>query len=426
MKVLIIGSGGREHAIGRQLQGSEALEALYFVPGNPGTAQIGTNLDGKDTDLPGLLSLAKTHDIDLTIVGPEAPLVAGIVDLFEANNLPILGPSKAAAQIEGSKQWAKAFMQEYGIPTAAYEPFDDYDRAASYVKAQTQFPLVVKADGLAAGKGVVVAQTQDEALDALRYCLKEDGFAEAGAQVVIESFLTGQEASIFAFCDGDTCQPMVPAQDHKPIFDQDKGPNTGGMGAYSPAPLVSKEIEQKVLEQVFKPAMAGFKDRGCPYKGILYAGLMIDGDTVNVVEFNARFGDPETQVVLPRLRSDLLEVCQACVAGTLDQVSLSWRESSVVCVVMASKGYPGAYEKGKLIQGIDLANESANCHVIHAGTRLNQENAYETNGGRVLGVVAMATALEQAIQLAYEAVKQIDFDGAYYRHDIAAKALKPV
>ena len=424
MKILVIGSGGREHALGLALNQSPRCSALFFAPGNAGTAQLGKNVDINDSDISALLDFAKNEEIDLTMVGPEAPLVAGIVDTFTEAGLAIVGPSKAAAQLEGSKDWAKAFMKRHAIPTAAYETFTDYDSSLAYIKKRDTYPIVIKADGLAAGKGVTVATDYEMANTALKDCFLDQKFAEAGAKVVIEDFLTGQEASIFAFTDGKSILPMTPAQDHKAIFDGDKGPNTGGMGAYSPAPLVTTEIEKKVYEAVFLPLLKGFQSEGISYKGIVYAGLMIDGDDVNIVEFNVRFGDPETQVVLPRLKTDLVGILDAICKETLGDIRLEWKPESAVGVVLASGGYPDAYEKGKEISGLDVSIDGA--QVIHAGTKLDDQQRVLSNGGRVLCVVAMKNNLKEAIDLAYQAVDEISFDGKYNRTDIGFKAFKHV
>ena len=363
---------------------------------------------------------ARDENVDLTFVGPEAPLALGIEDVFRQSGLILIGPSKEAAQLESSKAWAKALMVECQIPTASYQEFEGYDSAKTYIQTQT-YPLVIKADGLAAGKGVTVAQTIEDADQALRACFIDDVFNEAGNKVIIESFLEGEEASIFAFTDGDTVRPMVPAQDHKQIFDGDKGPNTGGMGAYSPAPVVTNALYQQTIDQVFLPLIDGFKRRGIEYKGILYAGLMVYQGQVSVVEFNARFGDPETQVVLPRLQTDLLEILIAISQKRLADIQLQWVEKSVACVVMAAGGYPAQYEKGNVISGIDQADALEGTHVIQAGTKVEDDHIV-TNGGRVLGVVSEGNDISSAVKQAYNGIELISFDGHYYRKDIAFKA----
>ncbi len=420
MKVLVIGSGGREHALALSLTQSAHLSSLYIAPGNAGTAQLGQNISINETDISSLLRFVDQESIDLTIVGPEAPLVAGIANQFHEKGHPIIGPSKMGAQLEGAKSWAKSKMKKWGIPTASYEVFSDYETALSYIKT-CPYPIVIKADGLAAGKGVSVVESQNAAQKALHDCFIDHKFAEAGSQVVIESFLQGDEASIFAFTDGQTIVPMVAAQDHKAIYDGDKGPNTGGMGAYSPTPLVTETIYQKVISQVFTPLIKGFQQDNIDYVGIVYAGLMIKGDEINVVEFNVRFGDPETQVVLPRLKTDLLDIFIAMTEKRLSEITIDWSDTAVVDVVLASEGYPEEYEKGKFITGIDQCNDIDGCHVIHAGT-INENECLLTNGGRVLAVVAQDNDLETAIEKAYKGVNAIQFQGKYFRTDIAYKA----
>jgi len=424
MSVLIIGSGGREHAIGLKLKEQNPEVPLYFAPGNAGTAELGTNLAISDSNISELLDFASSNKIHLTIVGPEAPLVLGIVDEFEKEGLRVVGPSKAAAQLEGSKEWAKNLMKKYKIPTAAFEVFTDYDSAKHYLTQRNVYPIVIKADGLAAGKGVTVAFSEEEALAALKTCFLDKAFNEAGLKVVIEDFLEGQEASIFAFTDGHCILPMSPAQDHKAVFDGDKGPNTGGMGAYSPAPLVTEAIQEQVLQTVFKPLLNAFKQEGLAYKGIVYAGLMINkaGDA-SIVEFNVRFGDPETQIVLPRLSTNLLALFNAVADETLSDFTLEWTNESSVCVVLASSGYPGAYEKGKEITGIeDVKKANPKSHVVHAGTKLENGKVL-SNGGRVLAVVASADNLKDAIDSVYSSVEKVQFENKTFRTDIAQKGL---
>lgn len=422
LKILIIGSGGREHSIGLKLAKSPRKPSLYFAPGNAGTAEIGQNIPIKDSEIEKLLTFAIDTKIDMTIVGPETPLVDGIVDLFEQQNKVIIGPNKIAAQIEGSKEWAKNFMKKHNVPTAAYEVFTELSPAKTYILKTKQYPIVIKADGLAAGKGVTVAGNESEALRALSECFEDQKFGTAGHKVVIEEFLQGEEASIFAFCDGKTILPMSAAQDHKAIFDGDKGPNTGGMGAYCPAPIASQKVLDQVNKLVFERMQAGFIKDGITYKGILYAGLMINkSEDVSIVEFNCRFGDPETQVVLPRLKNDLIDVFEHIHAGTLNQVTLEWHDTHVVDVVLAAGGYPNDYEKGKEIHGLDT-EFSANTHIVHAGTK--QENTKVlSNGGRVLAVVSEGKTLKDAIETVYSDIKKIRFEGMYFRKDIGFKAL---
>lgn len=422
MKILVIGSGGREHSLGIKLQDSRHKPTLFFAPGNAGTASLGTNLNISDSDIAGLLDYATDNAIDLAVVGPEKPLVLGIVDVFQEKGIPIIGPDKVAAQLEGSKAWAKAFMTRHHIPTAAYEHFSDYESAVNYLQDKQTYPIVIKADGLAAGKGVTIAENLDHALSALKDCFIDQRFADAGKSVVIEDFLKGEEASIFAFVDGDTIRPMTPAQDHKAIFDGDKGPNTGGMGAYSPAPLVTPEIETRVFETIFEPVLAGFKSENICYKGILYAGLMIHEGIPSIVEFNVRFGDPETQVVLPRLENDLVDIFLAIINQDLKNITLSWTTNFSVCVVLASGGYPGSYDKDIPIHGAESETQNGS-HVVHAGTARNKEGQLVTNGGRVLGVVSCHASLPEAISKTYQAASEINFQNMYHRTDIGSKAL---
>ncbi len=423
MKILLIGSGGREHAIAYKLATSTKCKKLFIAPGNPGTFQCGENVPIAADNISELLAFAKDNQIDLTFVGPEVPLAMGIVDAFEAYNLCIIGPNKVASQLESSKAWAKAKYKQYGIPTAQYQEFIDYDSALAYVQSNKKYPMVIKADGLAAGKGVTIAVDFDMAQKALSDCFLDQVFEEAGACVVIEDFLEGEEASLFAFTDGKTVIPMISAQDHKAIYDGDQGPNTGGMGAYSPAPVFTEDVKTKVMDQILTPLITGFQSDGIEYKGVLYAGLMIDSSgNPSVVEFNIRFGDPETQIVLPKLTTDLLDVFIAISKGELDQIELSWKEGFSVCVVMAASGYPGNYEKGHEISGLnDSADDQS--YVFHAGTKQSDSGHYLTNGGRVLNVCADGKSLEGAISSAYKRLSRITFDGAYFRKDIAQKGL---
>ncbi len=411
MKVLLIGSGGREHSIALKLSQSPRLTQLYIAPGNPGTEQVGINVPIGETQIDELIQFAKKEKIDLTFVGPEGPLAAGIVDRFQAEKLAIVGPDLKGAQLESSKKWAKEIMIKNHIPTAAYQAFTDLDSALGYLR---HFPVVIKADGLAAGKGVTIALSFDEARQALEDCFLNSKFGQAGNQVVIEEFLTGDEASILAFTDGKTILAMAPAQDHKAIFDGDKGPNTGGMGSYCPAPLVTPALEKEVLETVFKPLLKGLQQEGITYKGIIYAGLMICKGKPYVIEFNARFGDPETQVVLPQLKTDLLDIFVAMNEGKLDQIRLEWADTTTVCVVLASKGYPGEFEKGKIIRGLHPG-------VIHAGTLRQAQGTVVTNGGRVLGVIGQDKEMGKAIEKAYQEAEKIQFEGKYFRTDIGKR-----
>lgn len=420
MNVLVIGGGGREHTIVWKLLQSPKVKKVYCAPGNGGTAQIAQNVPIDVNDFAALAQFVKDEGIDLTVVGPEDPLLGGIVDFFEERSLPIFGPNGRAAMIEGSKSFAKKLMMRYNIPTSAYESFIDYESALAYVREQGA-PIVIKADGLAAGKGVVVAETLEEAEAALRQIMKENVFGEAGARVVVEECMRGEELSLLSFVDGATVKPMITSQDHKRIFNDDRGPNTGGMGTYAPVPHMSEELVQQIVETIVQPMAAGMAADGIPFKGVLYTGLMITEQGPKVVEFNARFGDPETQVILPLLETDLLDIVVATIKGELDAVDVQWKKESAVCVVMAAPGYPGEYPKGAPIRGLERAG--ANVTVFHAGTKATEEGIV-TSGGRVLGVTATGADLSQARDAAYEAVQAISFDGAHYRTDIAAKALR--
>ncbi len=422
MKVLVIGGGGREHAIVWKLSQSKSVDKIYCCPGNAGIAEIAECIDVNQDDFRSLLDFVKYEWIDLTIVGPEAPLSKGIVDLFEKDGRRILGPTKAAARLESSKVFSKNLMRSHGIPTADYRVFTSYLHAEEYVKFKGA-PIVLKADGLAAGKGVFVAASVDEAMDALKQIMKDRVFGEAGDRVLIEDCLRGEEASFMAFTDGKTIVPMVSSQDHKRIFDNDQGPNTGGMGAYSPAPVITEELQTVVMEKVMKQTIRALKAEGITYKGILYAGLMIDKGKPYVLEFNCRFGDPETQPVLSRLESDLMEVAMAVTDEKLSEITVEWKKDPSVCVVLSSEGYPGKYRKGDAITGIDAANRLEGVHVFHAGTAF-KDNDTVTSGGRVLGVTATGNTIAAAKKRAYEAVEKIHFRGMHYRKDIAGRALQ--
>lgn len=425
MNILLLGSGGREHTLAWKLAQSPLAEKIFVIPGNPGIAAVQKCECVKTVsmeDNQALLQFAQEQKIELVVVGPEVPLMNGVVDTFEKAGIKAFGPSKEAAQLEGSKVFAKTIMKKYGIPTASYEVFHDLEEAKIYVEKMKQ-PFAIKADGLAAGKGVILTQTADEAVDALDTIMGEKKFGAAGSQVVIEEFMQGEEASILAFTDGKTIFPMKSSQDHKRIFDGDKGENTGGMGTYAPAPVVTSEILKEVQEKILEPIIAAMNQEGKPYKGCLYAGLMITQNGPKVVEFNARFGDPETQVVLPLLKSDLVEIMLACCEGKLAEKKIKWDdENASACVIMSSKGYPNAYEKNKVITGIEDA-EKLGALVFHAGTKMSDGNLV-TSGGRVLGVVGCAPSLRQAVNKAYEGVAKIHFDGAFYRHDIAHRAFE--
>lgn len=420
MNILVIGSGGREHTISWSLKKSNKVSKLYCAPGNAGIAQVAECVPIGVFEFDKLVSFAKENSIDLVFVGPDDPLAQGIVDAFEAAGIPAFGPNKAAAEIEGSKIFMKNLLKKYNIPTAKYETFTNFEEALAYLQQQ-EAPIVIKADGLAAGKGVTVAATLAEAEEALRSIMVEKVFGDAGNQVVIEEFLAGQEMSILAFVDGETVKAMVPAQDHKPIFDGDKGPNTGGMGTYSPLPHIDPAIVEDAIVNIIEPTAKAMVSEGRPFRGVLFAGLMITKDGPKTIEFNARMGDPETQVVLPRLKTDLLEIVLAAMNGTLADLDIEWDDQAAVCVVVASEGYPGNYPKGKVISGLAEA-EATGALVFHAGTA-NVDGNIVTSGGRVLGIVGRGADIAAAREHAYAAVKQIHFEGMQNRTDIAMKAL---
>jgi len=422
MKVLVIGSGGREHTLVWKIAQSPKVSKIYCAPGNAGISQQAECVPIKAENIPELIRFAQEKEIDLTVVGPEAPLTKGIVDEFEKRNLRVFGPSKNASQLEGSKVFAKEIMLEAGVPTGKCEIFEDSDRAVEHIKSQP-VPIVVKADGLATGKGVIVAKTKEEALEAVELIMVKRAFGKAGNRIMIEECLVGEEASILAFCDGESFIPMVSSQDHKAIYDGDNGPNTGGMGAYSPAPIINEDMMKIISSQVFQPVINKMKQKGIPYKGVLYAGLMITESGLKVLEFNARFGDPETQVILPRLKTDLIDIIESCIDGKLNETNIEWKKEAAVCVVIASGGYPGAYKKGEAITGIKQAEELQDVIVFHAGTALAGGDIV-TSGGRVLGVTALGANIEQVIDKAYEAVEKIHFNKMHFRKDIADKALK--
>ncbi|MGZ3494906.1 MAG: phosphoribosylamine--glycine ligase [Thermodesulfobacteriota bacterium] len=421
MKVLVVGGGGREHALVWKIAQSPRVTQVYCAPGNAGISEQATIVPIKANDLNGLLEFALQEKIDLTVVGPEDPLTRGIVDLFESKGLFIFGASRKAAEIEGSKAFAKEMMRKYYIPTAFYEIFDKRDDAVTYIR-KVSAPVVVKADGLAAGKGVIICKTIDEAIQSVDEIMVRRVFGEAGNRVVVEEYLVGEEASYIAFTDGKAILPLASSQDHKAIFDGDQGPNTGGMGAYSPAPVVTDEVHERIIEKVLRPIIYGMGEEGRPYKGVLYAGLMIHEGHPKVLEFNARFGDPETQPVLMRMKGDIVPILEACMKGTLSQHRIEWDNRSSVCVVMASKGYPGSYDKGKVITGLKEVSRMEGVFVFHAGTAVKDGQTI-TNGGRVLGVTGLGEDIPRAIEKTYEAVKKISWDGVYYRTDIGQKAL---
>lgn len=424
MNIFIVGGGGREHALAWKVNQSVKVKHVFVAPGNPGTAAEAAieNVDLAVDDLDGLLAFAQAHAIDLTIIGPEVPLVLGIVDRFQAAGLSCFGPTAKAAQLEGSKTFSKDFMQRHGIPTAAYQSFTDPTSAMAYIKQQ-RVPIVVKADGLAAGKGVIVAQTEQEAMDAVVSMLAGNVFGEAGHRVVIEEFLMGEEASFIVIADGVRALPMASSQDHKARDNGDLGPNTGGMGAYSPAPVVTPAVHERVMREVIEPTLKGMAADGMAYTGFLYAGLMIAPDgSVKVLEYNCRFGDPETQPIMMRLKSDLVSLCEAALAGKLDQVDSDWDERAALGVVVAAAGYPDNYEKGKLISGLSPISQEDR-KVFHAGTAQSGE-AIVTAGGRVLCACALGASIQEAQHKAYQLVDTLNFEGMFYRSDIGFKAIR--
>lgn len=421
MNILVIGSGGREHALVWKIAQSPLVEKIYAIPGNPGMENLAECVNLDNSDMMAMVKFAREKNIHLTVVGPEVNLVQGIADEFAKNNLPLFGPSKLAAELEGSKAFAKNLMEKYNIPTAFFKVCETYEVAKAYIEEKGA-PIVIKADGLAAGKGVIVAMTIEEAYDAIEKIMQDNEFGHAGARVVIEEYLEGEEASLLAFTDGQCVRPMIAAQDHKRALDGDKGLNTGGMGTYAPAPVLTEKLKQECMEKVLIPIVRAMKAEGREYKGCLYAGLMMTQKGIKVIEFNARFGDPETQVVLPLLEGDLVEILLACTNGTLEKVSLAWKDESAVCVVMASGGYPEKYKTGIEIFGLDAANQMENCIVFHAGSKKSGEKIV-TGGGRVLGVVACGKNLLVAQQKAYQAVAKIDFDKVHFRKDIAWRAI---
>ncbi|MDO4281279.1 MAG: phosphoribosylamine--glycine ligase [Peptococcaceae bacterium] len=420
MKILVIGSGGREHALCWKLAQHPDSE-IYVVPGNTGMVDVATLVNIKVDDIEGLVDFAKAEKIDLTVVGPELPLTLGVVDAFQAAGLACFGPSKAAAQLEGSKAFSKALMKKYNIPTAAFDTFTDPVKAKAFVD-EIGIPCVVKADGLAAGKGVIICMTREEAEAAIDDMLNAHAFGDASAQIVIEEYMEGPEVSVLSFADGKVVRPMVSAQDHKRIFDGDKGPNTGGMGAYSPAPVYTEAMAEEVNRTIIEPTIKAMAEEGMPFTGILYTGLMLTDKGPRVLEYNVRFGDPETQPILVRLKSDLADIFMAALDGSLADCKIEWYDDAAVCVIMASGGYPQSSEKGVPIHGLeDISEDEA--IVFHSGTAI-KDGQVVTNGGRVLGVTAKDASIKGAIDKAYKAVEKISFDHMQYRHDIGARALK--
>jgi len=421
-KILVVGGGGREHALVWKLSLSPQVGKIYCAPGNAGISRQAECIPIAAENIAELVTFAEKNQIDLTVVGPEAPLVKGIVDLFQQKGLAIWGPNARAAELEASKVFAKEFMRKYNIPTADYQIFSSPEEAKKYIRNRRS-PLAIKADGLAAGKGVILARTENEAMEAIETIMVKKEFGSAGDKVVIEELLSGEEASFLAFTDGENVIPLPSSQDHKAIYDGDQGPNTGGMGAYSPAPVVNSEVSQKIMKKIIIPTIRGMAKEGRKYQGILYAGLMIEQEEPKVLEFNVRFGDPEAQPLLVRMKSDLLPILEATITHNLNQIQIEWDPRAAVCVVMASSGYPGSYEKGKIISGLKEAEEIREVVIFHAGTA-EKEGKLITNGGRVLGVTALGNTILEAMARAYNAVSKISWENVYYRKDIGSKAIR--
>lgn len=416
MKVLVVGSGGREHALIKTLKKSQKVSRIICAPGNGGISRDAECYPIPISDKQKLLELAIEKRADLVIIGPEDPLADGLVDLLEQNGIKVFGPSSQAAQIEASKVFAKNLMKKYNIPTADFEVFDDPRLAFEYIKQKNKYPVVIKADGLAQGKGVIICQSQTEAEKALNEIMINRIFGASGSRVVVEEYITGPEVSVLAFCDGNTIKPMVSSMDHKPVFDGNKGPNTGGMGTISPNPFYTEEIAHQCMEKIFIPTINALKAEGRPFKGCLFFGLMLTKDGPKVIEYNCRFGDPETQVVLPRLKTDLVDIINAVIDGQLDKINIEWDKSAAACVIMASGGYPGSYKKGLEISGLGQNGQVEGATVFHSGTIW--DGSFKTNGGRVLGATALGENINKALQKAYSAVGKIHFEGAHYRRDI--------
>jgi len=419
MKVMVVGGGGREHTIVWKISQSPKVDKIYAAPGNAGISELAELVPVKATDIDGVVSFAKENKIDLVMVAPDDPLVMGMVDALEKEGIRAFGPRANAAIIEGSKVFSKELMKKYNIPTAGYEVFDDPKKALEYVK-QGSFPTVIKAEGLALGKGVIIAKDLAEAEDGIKSIMEDKVFGESGSRIVIEEFLTGPEVSVLAFCDGKTVVPMVSAQDHKRAYDNDEGLNTGGMGTFSPSRLYTEDKAKECMENIFLPTIDAMAKEGRPFKGVIYFGLMMTENGVKVIEYNARFGDPETQVVLPRLKTDLVEIMEAVIDERLDEINIEWEDNAAVCVVLASGGYPVKYQSGYEIKGLDEIKKCEDITVFHAGTKLDN-GVYKTAGGRVLGITAVGDNLDSAIKRAYEGVEMVTFKDCHFRHDIGIK-----
>ena len=417
MKVLIVGSGGREHAIAWSVAKSPKVDKIYCAPGNAGISEYAECVDIGAMEFEKLADFAEQNSVDLTIIGMDDPLVGGVVDVFEARGLKVFGPRKNAAILEGSKAFSKDLMKKYGIPTAGYENFDDPEKALDYLHTQAKFPIVLKADGLALGKGVLICNTKEEAKEGVKTLMLDKQFGSAGDRIVIEEFMTGREVSVLSFVDGDTIKIMTSAQDHKRAKDGDKGLNTGGMGTFSPSPFYTAEVDEFCKKYIYQATVDAMKAEGREFKGIIFFGLMLTPKGPRVLEYNARFGDPETQVVLPRMKNDIIDVFEACIDGTLDKIDLEFEDNAAVCVVLASDGYPEKYEKGKLITGLEAFDNNPGYYCFHAGTKRTDEG-FVTNGGRVLGITATGSDLKTARANAYKATEWVSFENKYMRHDI--------
>lgn len=422
MNVLLVGGGGREHALAWAISKSPKLSKLYAAPGNAGIADVAECVDVSAEDVGGICRLVKDLNIDFVVVGPEAPLVEGLADKINAMDIPVFGPSAAAAELEGSKGMMKDLLAKYDIPTADYQRFDEPDAAKEYIRVKNH-PVVVKADGLAAGKGVILSHTLNEAYAAVDHIMIEEAFGNAGAEIVIEEFMVGEEASFFALCDGTRAIPLGGAQDHKQVHDGDHGANTGGMGAYSPAPVLDDAMQKQIMDRIITPTVNAMAKEGAPYTGVLFAGLMITEEGPKVIEFNVRFGDPECQPIMSRLKSDALDMLHAAATGNLDKIKLQWDKRAALTVVMAAEGYPGSYRKGTVIKGVDDANAMDDVTVFHAGTALNEDGAFVANGGRVLGVTALGETVAEAQKRAYAGVDAIDWPEGFCRRDIGWRAI---
>ncbi|MEE3487750.1 MAG: phosphoribosylamine--glycine ligase [Bulleidia sp.] len=422
MKVLVVGGGGREHAVIRKLKESKHVDAIVCAPGNGGISADAECVNIKATDVEGMVNYAVNNGIDFVCVTPDDPLALGMVDALEAKGIPAFGPDAKAARIEASKVFAKGLMKKYGIPTASYEVFDDPEKALAYIKEKNSYPAVVKADGLALGKGVLIAKDEAEAAAALKELMVDKQFGNAGNEVVVEEFLEGPEVSVLAFTDGKVVRPMVSSMDHKRADDNDEGLNTGGMGTIAPSPFYTQEIADRCMQEIFLPTIKAMNEEGCPFRGCLYFGLMLTKDGPKVIEYNSRFGDPETQVVLPLLDGDLFEIMKACENGTLADVPIAWKKEAAACVIEASGGYPEHYVKGYEIHGLNEDGQAEGVTVYHSGTK-KENGKYYTNGGRVLGITALGRDLQEALQKSYKAVETIGFENMHYRHDIGRKAL---